>query len=81
MPLYALYLTSTGTHFYTVSLQEGNSAVKNRGYVYKGVVGFVATGTQDCKGKKSLVPIYRLYNPAAIPDYLYTSSQTKPRML
>lgn len=53
IPVYRLYNTFTGSHFFTINWEESNEAV-NCGYEYEGV-GFMTPSY-------SSVPVYRLYD-------------------
>jgi hypothetical protein len=59
------YKPSTGLHFYTVSVSEGNSS----GYNYEGAPGYVYT-TQA----PNTVPLYRYVDPSQKSAHFYTAS-------
>jgi hypothetical protein len=69
IPLYLYYNPSTGLHFYTTNINEGNNAA---GYVTEGVIGYVhqnATVTDPA-------PLYRYFNPTT-GAHFYTLSITE----
>jgi hypothetical protein len=56
--------TPGGDHFYTISLDEANRAVKQYGYTFEGVAGYVVdpkdVNGQPAQVNEFLVPLYRL---------------------
>jgi len=41
VPLYRYYNPTTGYHFYTQSITEGNAAVSSDGYSYEGIAAYI----------------------------------------
>jgi hypothetical protein len=71
-PMYRLYDTNTGEHFYTASLQERNIVSNYPGWVYEGIAWYA-----PAEGMEGAVPVYRLYdnlNPNCSGDHHYTTS-------
>jgi hypothetical protein len=71
VPLGRLYNPGNGEHFYTANRQEGQRAIRQLGYTFEGVAGYVAAAPDPASG---LVPLYRLYNPSS-GDHFYTTSR------
>ena len=67
VPVYRLYNSQTGDHFYTTSDIEKDSVVRT-GYMYEGI-GFYAFDSQVSLS----VPVHRLYN-SKTGDHFYTTS-------
>lgn len=65
-PLYRLFNSRTGDHFYTTSVDERSNAVTSFGYRAENIE--LRLGTSTAGG---LIPLYRLYNPR-IGDHFYT---------
>lgn len=72
MPLYRLYRSVSGNHFYTTSIDEANNAASGIGYNREGIAGFVSSTTSsNCQ----LKPVYRLYKSGAMDDHFYTTNE------
>jgi hypothetical protein len=69
LPLYRLWSSTVGDHFYTTSAEEAETALVSDGYSYEGVAGYVY-GDDSCAGT---VPLYRAYS-ASVGDHFYTTS-------
>lgn len=54
-PLYRLYRSDIGDHFYTIHPNERDSAVAHLKYRYEGITGYVAAGPLP-----GMIPFYRL---------------------
>ncbi|MEK6892288.1 MAG: hypothetical protein AABX25_03825, partial [Nanoarchaeota archaeon] len=71
-PVYRLYNSVTGDHFYTLSEAEKDNVIKNLpDYAYEGI-GFYAYDAQST----STLPVYRLYN-SVTGDHFYTLSEAE----
>lgn len=70
VPLYRMW-NSNGDHFYTISLDEVNTALKY-GYVLENDNG-LAVGDCYPVATPGTMPLYRLWNPA-ISDHFYTTN-------
>ena len=76
VPLYMLYNSSVGDHFYTIS---SSGAGEISGWKPKGIIGYVYPNS----GQSDRNPVYRWYNPSPNKpkktDHFYTMSQSEPR--
>ena len=69
--LYSAYSHSAMDHFYTISQDDMDSAIKDGTYVSDGTAAYVYA-TSICGS----IPFYRLYNPE-LQDNLYTTNTTE----
>jgi hypothetical protein len=67
LPLYRLYSSATGHHFYTTSASDRDFAVQKAGYKYENVVGYLSS-----VDTATTTPLYRLYSPYS--GHFYTTS-------
>jgi Repeat of unknown function (DUF5648) len=65
-PLYRLWLSTGGDHFYTTSLDEAFNAT-TLGYVFEG-----NEGDCDLEASAATTPLYRLYSSSGV-DHFYTT--------
>ncbi|KAH7680121.1 hypothetical protein AAVH_41508, partial [Aphelenchoides avenae] len=69
IPLYRAWKSGDrGDHFYTVSFDEWQNAVKNLGYKDQGVSGRIFANASD-----GTSPLYRLFHSGVV-DHFYTTS-------
>ncbi|MBW3568504.1 S8 family serine peptidase [Candidatus Parcubacteria bacterium] len=71
MPVYRLYRPITGSHFYTTSTTERDTAANKHGYRYENV-GFHVLNNEE----PGTTPVYRLYRPIT-GSHFYTTSTTE----
>ena len=71
---YRLYRPSTQHHFYTTSKSEADNAIKNYGYKYEGIAGYVYPSDEG--NINDTVPFYRLYKPGN-DDHFYTVNKAE----
>ena len=72
IPLYRIYNAPGTDHYITTSWTEVEDAVRQDGYEYQGITGYVYGQAQaDCAGT---IPLYRTFNPAKT-DHYYTTVQ------
>jgi hypothetical protein len=72
-PLYCSASTTTGSHLYTMSISERDTAVNTLGYVGTGITGYCyAAPVQG----QNLVKLYRAYAKAT-DDHFYTTNKTE----
>lgn len=78
MPLYRLFRGgSSGNHFYTISQEEANNAIKYASYVGEGYAAYVASSYGHCSCAIPTVPVYRLYKSGKNEDHFYTASDSE----
>jgi glucose/arabinose dehydrogenase/ribosomal protein L33 len=70
-PLYRLYSSKMGDHFYTISVNERTNADNKLGSRYEGIAGYVSKSSAS-----SLSPFYRLFS-SKVKDHLYTISSNE----
>ncbi|MEK7599206.1 MAG: hypothetical protein AAB474_02005 [Patescibacteria group bacterium] len=72
-PLYRLYNPAILKHLYTINENEKNYLIKNSGWVYENVAGYLYETQQT-----ETYPLYHLYNPVSF-DHLYTMSSAEKK--
>ncbi|KAG6837770.1 hypothetical protein H0H93_001697 [Arthromyces matolae] len=70
-PFYRAYNSAKVDHFYTLSQNEINTAIRSGGYVSEGISSYIFPNSQT-----GTVPLFRLYNPTVV-DHFYTTSSTE----
>ena len=73
LPLYRLWSSKTGDHFYTTDENEKNTALTTKEwmYTYEGIAGYIYPAQQT-----NTLPLYRLWN-SENNDHFYTTSETE----
>ncbi len=77
--MYRYYNPRTKHHFLTTSKKEGDNIVKNAGYKYEGLAGYLYANAQNNAGS-STHPVYRLYK-ASNDDHFYTTNESEKSFL
>ena len=67
-PLYRMFNTKNGDHFYTPFVPEMNNALDNLPYVYEGIAAYI-----DPAASPGTVPLFRLWQKSS-GDHFYTTS-------
>lgn len=68
-PIYRLWNSHIGDHFYTTNRDEVDDYIYQRHYIFENTPGFVFS-TQICES----IPMYRLHNVQQT-DHFYTTSE------
>lgn len=74
--IFRYYNPKSGKHFYTTSKTEGDGAVRNSGFKYEGIAGYVF----DSNSAGNSNPIYRLYNSSK-NKHFYTTNEDEKQTL
>lgn len=73
IPVYEVYDSTNGDHFYTTSQAEKDTAKSAYGYTNEKIAFYAFSELQE---GLDLIPLYRLYN-SILTDHFYTSSATE----